>query len=150
LQETISCKLSSLEYLRGYNSVKARASSMQKEELYRSRVQTDSLKNKSVVKHIFFHDKMSYTSNPANFYSRSNLSRGQGFAYPGSATQGAFVNGTQGVATSRNNYGYSNNTSYRSNNTSYRSGSGAGYSTNQGYRTGSSSASTCPCARGRR
>ncbi|SHO33435.1 Hypothetical protein BQ3484_367 [Cedratvirus A11] len=107
---------------------------------------------------------MSYTSNPANFYSRSNLSRGQGFANPGSVnrtTQAAFVNGTQGVASSRNNYGYSNNTSYRSNNTSYRSnntsyrsGSGAGYSTNQGYRTvyngTSSSASTCPCARGRR
>ncbi|SOB74114.1 hypothetical protein BQ9231_00231 [Cedratvirus lausannensis] len=90
---------------------------------------------------------MSYTSNPANFYSRSNLSRGQGFAYPGSVnrtTQGAFVNGTQGVATSRNNYGYSNNTSYRSNSTGYSNG------TNQGYRTGSSSASTCPCARGRR
>nr|WIL02837.1 hypothetical protein Cbor_391 [Cedratvirus borely] len=93
---------------------------------------------------------MSYTSNPANFYSRSNLSRGQGFAYPGSVnrtTQGAFVNGTQGVATSRNNYGYSNNTSYRNNS--------AGYGTNQGYRTAygngtSSSASTCPCARGRR
>nr|WIL04233.1 hypothetical protein Clen_303 [Cedratvirus lena] len=80
---------------------------------------------------------MSYAPNSANFYSRSNLSRGQGFAYPGTVnrnTQGVFVNGTQ--ATSRNNYGYS---------------SGVGYGgSNGGYRGGSSSVSTCPCARGRR
>nr|WIL03634.1 hypothetical protein Cplu_386 [Cedratvirus plubellavi] len=93
---------------------------------------------------------MSYTSNPANFYSRSNLSRGQGFAYPGSAIQGAFVNGTQGVATSRNNYGYSNNTSYRSNSTGYSNGTNQGYRTAYGNNGTSSSASTCPCARGRR
>jgi hypothetical protein len=93
------------------------------------------LQNKSVVKHIFFHDKMSYTSNPASFYTRGNLARSQGFVYPGSVNAQGNVNGqvnrnAQGAFVNRNVQG----TSARNNYNAY----------------GNTSASTCPCARGRR